>query len=163
LPPRPSSRSRAYPKHPVVGVGAVVWKDDKVLLVRRAKPPRLGRWSLPGGRQKLGETLRQAVRREIFEETGIKAAIGPLIANVESIQRDPLGAIRYHWLLADFTAEWRKGALKPGSDAMAARWFAWREIAGLRLWAKTRRVIEASRRLRRARDRQQCLRPVIIL
>jgi 8-oxo-dGTP diphosphatase len=63
--------SREYPERPVVGVGAVVWRGDSVLLIRRGKPPRLGQWSLPGGAQQLGETLEEAIAREVREETGL--------------------------------------------------------------------------------------------
>jgi 8-oxo-dGTP diphosphatase len=137
--------SREYPARPIVGVGVVVWHGDRVLLVRRGRPPRRGQWSLPGGAQQLGESLADAARREVFEETGLRVEPGDVVATVDSIERDPDGRVRYHYTLIDFTAEARTAELVPGDDAADARWFGLDEIDPLGLWSETLRIIELAR------------------
>lgn len=136
---------RRYPSQPCVGVGGVIWKGDCVLLIRRGREPRQGQWSLPGGAQELGETLTQALVREVREETGIEFEIGPLIDVIDSIEREGDG-VRYHWTLVDFGGRWKSGEPAPGGDVLEARWFTLAEITGLALWPETRRIIELSRR-----------------
>jgi 8-oxo-dGTP diphosphatase len=132
---------RTYPDRPVVGVGVVVRKGGKVLLIKRAKPPRQGKWSLPGGLQKLGETAAAAALREVMEETGVAIELAGLLDVVDSIERDAKGRVRRHYTLVDFAAGWRAGRAKAGGDAAAVKWFTRREIAALDLWAETRRLI----------------------
>ncbi|MEC7630585.1 MAG: NUDIX domain-containing protein, partial [SAR324 cluster bacterium] len=84
-----------YPDRPICGVGIVVFHLQKVLLIRRGKPPRQGEWSIPGGKQKLGETLQQAARREVQEETGLKLGPLMLVDVVDSILKDSQGQIQY--------------------------------------------------------------------
>src|SRR5262245_30041496 len=134
--------SREYPARPIVGVGVVVWHGDRVLLVRRGKPPRVGHWSLPGGAQHLGETVAEAAHREVMEEVGLEVALGDIVATVDMIERDPADRIRYHYTLIDFVAEASSIALRPGSDAADARWFRVAEIGLLGLWSETVRVIK---------------------
>ena len=134
--------SRRYPEAPVVGVGVVVWRGDKVLMIKRGKPPRLGQWSLPGGAQKLGETLAGTARREVREETGIEIELGDIIATLDLIDRDDDARVRYHYTLVDFMAEGRQSDLRPGDDAADARWFSRDEIEQLDLWSETVRVID---------------------
>jgi ADP-ribose pyrophosphatase YjhB (NUDIX family) len=134
--------SRQYPPRPIVGIGVVVWHDDRVLLVRRSKPPRRGQWSLPGGAQQLGETVAEAARREVREEVDVEVELGEIIATVDFIERDPDHRVRYHYTLIDFTAEVRSPVLRPGSDAADARWFEVAEIETLGLWSETVRVIK---------------------
>ncbi len=130
-----------YPNRPLVGVGVVAVKDGRVLLIRRAKPPREGRWSLPGGRQRLGETVREAARRELREETGIEAAVTALLDVVDSITRDEEDAIAYHYTLVDFLAEWRDGTVRAGGDAAEAVWADPGDLAPYDLWDETLRLI----------------------
>ena len=137
--------SREYPARPIIGVGIVVWHSERVLLVQRARPPRQGQWSLPGGAQQLGEALTEAACREVFEETGLAVELGEVIATVDSIERDPQGRVRYHYTLIDFTAEAHSAALVPGDDAADARWFDPDQIEGLGLWSETLRIIELAR------------------
>jgi ADP-ribose pyrophosphatase YjhB (NUDIX family) len=137
--------SRAYPARPIIGVGVVVWHGDRVLLVQRGRPPRQGQWSLPGGAQQLGESLAEAARREVLEETGLTVDLGDVIATVDSIERDPEGRVRYHYTLIDFTAEAHGAELVPGDDAADACWFDLDQIAGLGLWSETLRIIELAR------------------
>ena len=144
--------SREYPARPMVGVGTVVLRaagagrPAAVLLVRRARPPAQGQWSIPGGAQELGETAEAAARRELREETGLE--VGPLIlaANVDSIHPDSAGRIQYHYTILDFAALWRGGEPAPGGDVSGAAFFPLDGIEGRGLWSEALRVI------RRARD-----------
>ncbi len=136
---------RDYPQAPIVGVGIVCFRDADVLLIRRGKPPREGGWSLPGGRQKLGETVRECALRELRQETGVEAEIGPLVDVVDSMTRDGDGGLQYHYTLVDFRADWRAGEPRAGGDAADARWFAPAELEALELWDETRRVIALAR------------------
>jgi ADP-ribose pyrophosphatase YjhB (NUDIX family) len=134
--------SREYPVRPIIGVGVVAWHGERVLLVRRGKPPRVGHWSLPGGAQRLGETIAEAARREVKEEAGLELALGDVVATVDLIERDQQGRIRYHYTLIDFVAEAASLDLHPGTDAADARWFGLAEIEALDLWSETVRVIK---------------------
>jgi 8-oxo-dGTP diphosphatase len=145
-----SALGREYPTRPIVGIGVVVWHDDRVLLVRRSKAPRRGRWSLPGGAQQLGETVAEAARREVREEVDLEVELGEIIATVDLIERDPDQRVRYHYTLIDFTAEAASPVLRPGSDAADARWFELAEIETLGLWSETVRIIKL------ARERRSC-------
>ncbi len=130
-----------YPNRPLVGVGVVAVKDGRVLLIRRGKPPREGRWSLPGGRQRLGETVRETARRELREETGVEVAVTALLDVVDSITRDDDGAIAYHYTLVDFLAEWRDGEARAGGDAAEAVWADPGDLGPYELWDETLRLI----------------------
>ncbi|MEM9625812.1 MAG: NUDIX hydrolase [Pseudomonadota bacterium] len=132
---------RDYPSQPMVGVGVVVWRDDRVLLIKRGKPPRAGQWSLPGGAQLLGETLAEAAAREVREETGIEIRLGEIVATLDMIDRDDQGRVRHHYTLVDFVAEALQTDLKAGDDAKEARWFTYAEIEQLDLWSETVRII----------------------
>ncbi len=144
--------SRDYPVRPVVGVGAVVWRGERVLLVRRARPPRAGQWSLPGGAQELGETIVEAVRREVREETGLELAHVELLTVVDSITRDERGAVRWHYTLVDLWAEAAEGEARPGDDAAEVRWFTLDELAELELWSETLAVVRLAAQRRAARQ-----------
>jgi ADP-ribose pyrophosphatase YjhB (NUDIX family) len=140
--------SRDYPERPFVGVGAVVWRDDRFLLVKRGKAPGLGEWSLPGGAQHVGETVFEAARREIMEEAGLEIEVAGLIDVVDSIRHDSGGAVSFHFTLIDVLAEWRAGEPVAGDDAADAQWFSLDDLDGLRLWDETARVIRRSAELR---------------
>jgi 8-oxo-dGTP diphosphatase len=131
---------REYPPRPLIGVGIVVWHGERVLLIRRGKPPRVGHWSLPGGAQKLGETVAEAARREVLEETGLKVEVGEVLAVVDLIEREG-ERVRYHYTLIDFSAEAEGPELRPGGDAADARWFSLDQIGELGLWSETVRII----------------------
>jgi ADP-ribose pyrophosphatase YjhB (NUDIX family) len=137
--------SREYPARPIIGVGTVVWHEERVLLVQRGRPPRVGQWSLPGGAQHLGESVADAARREVFEETGLEIDLGDVVATVDLIERDDERRVRYHYTLIDFTAESRSALLRPGDDAADARWFGLDELGPLGLWSETLRIIELAR------------------
>lgn len=139
--------SRDYPKRPLVGVGAVIWRDDKVLLVRRGKPPKDGEWSLPGGAQELGETILQALTREVQEETGLTIKVVALIDVIDAIIPDKDGDIRNHYTLIDFAARWVGGDARAGDDVTAVRWVTLEEISEYGLWQETSRIIRDSVKL----------------
>ena len=129
-------------RRPTVGVGVVVTQGRRVLLIRRAKLPRMGEWSLPGGRQEWGETVDAAGRREVEEETGIRLE-APLrvVAVVDLIERDETGEAVTHFTLVDLAGEALPGDPVAGDDAAEAAWFDVDEIASLGLWHETERVI----------------------
>lgn len=112
----------AYPEHPRTAVGAVVFKDDKVLLVRRGRPPARGQWAIPGGNVKLGETLQAAAEREILEETGIVIRARDPVYTFDAIVRDEDGAIQFHYVIVDLAADYIDGSPRPGDDADEVRW-----------------------------------------
>ncbi len=120
--------AREYPAHPVVGVGAVVVRDGKALIIKRAHEPRKGEWSLPGGLLELGESLQDAARREIKEETGLDIEVGPVIETFDRVHRDPEGKIRYHFVIVDFVCWSAIGHAVPGSDADGVAWVSAEEI-----------------------------------
>ena len=134
---------RKYPDRPLVGVGAVVFSNDNVLLVRRGREPAYGLWSLPGGLVKLGETLEAAVRRELLEETGLHVKPVHLVACLDRVVKDAEGRIAYHYVLVDFLCEAVDGQLRPGSDVIACAFFALEALHGLGL---TRGVLEVIRK-----------------
>jgi len=114
--------SRTYPSQPIAGVGAVVLTSDRrVILIRRGQAPLSGTWSLPGGVLELGESLSDAVVREVREETGLDVEAGPLIDLFEHIARDDDGRVRYHYVIADYACHVRGGDLRAGSDALEVR------------------------------------------
>lgn len=135
---------RRYPKHPLVGVGVVVWRGEEVLLIQRGKPPRLGQWSLPGGLQKLGETVFEAARREVREETRVAIDVLAVVDIVDSVQRDGDDRVKYHYTLIDVVAEWRAGEAQAGDDAAGVVWVGHRDLAGYDLWDETVRIIGLS-------------------
>jgi 8-oxo-dGTP diphosphatase len=139
--------TRKNPDRPHVGVGAVVFKDAKILLVKRGKAPKKGEWSLPGGSQKLGETLQQAVLREIKEETGLNVKIGVLLDAVDFIEHQQ-GKVAFHYTLIDYVADYGGGTLKAASDADDARFFSLAEALSLPLWTETKRIIKMAAALR---------------
>lgn len=136
--------SREYPDRPMVGVGVVVWRGPELLLIQRGKPPRAGSWSLPGGKQELGETVRETASREVREETGVEISVTRLIDVVDTITRDDDGRVRMQYTLVDFAAEWQAGEAVAGSDAAGVRWIHPNDLGPLKLWTETLRIIEMS-------------------
>jgi mutator protein MutT len=138
---------RSYPTKPIVGVGAVIVDGDRVLLVRRAHEPLKGEWSLPGGAVDVGETLVQAVAREIKEETGLDVEVGPVVDVLDRIHRDASGGVEYHFVLVDYLCRAIGGTLAPASDAEMAAWVKQSELASLGVAQITADVIRKALRL----------------
>jgi 8-oxo-dGTP diphosphatase len=136
---------REFPSAPLVGVGAVVVDQERVLLVRRGKEPLRGQWSLPGGMLELGEALTDGVVREVREETGLKVEPVELVELLDRIYREN-ESVRYHYVIADYLCRVVDGELKAASDADAVRWVEraeWNSHSALNLDPVTVRVIEA--------------------
>jgi 8-oxo-dGTP diphosphatase len=139
---------QAGPRSPALGVGAVIWNDkNEVVLIRRGKEPRRDQWSIPGGHLEWGESLHDAILREVREETGLIVEIAGLIDTVDLIMRDGSGDVTRHYVLIDFATRVVAGELRAGSDAADARWVAFSELGNYPLWSETRRIIEESRPL----------------
>ena len=124
--------SREYPQHPIVAVGAIVVDEqDRVLLVRRGRPPAQDRWSVPGGVVEAGETLAEACAREVREETGLEIEVGAPVETLERITRDTNGKVQFHYVIHDFAARVSGGTLCAGSDCAEVRWVTLDEAAHL--------------------------------
>ena len=132
---------REYPDNPLVGVGAVIVEQNRVLLIRRGQPPLLGEWSLPGGVLECGETLRDAVAREAREETGLAVETREMLGVYERLIQGDEGRMRYHYVLIDFLCRPVAGDLKAGSDAADVRWFTRDELPALNLADDTNDVV----------------------
>jgi len=126
--------------YPVPAVGVVCWRDDEVLLIRRGRAPRLGEWSIPGGKLRRGEALHDAALRELFEETNVRAKIGELLAVYEIIEPG------FHYILIDYDAVWLAGDPLAGDDAIEARFMPLDEAMSLINSADMRDVLLKSRR-----------------
>lgn len=137
------SSRRLYPERPLVGVGALVQMGGKILLIRRAEEPGKGLWSIPGGLIEVGETLRDAVKREVEEETGISVEVGELIDVMENIIRDDDGKVKFHYVLIDFEAKPASEniELTPSSEVLEARWFTPDEIRNIPLTRTVRLLL----------------------
>ena len=147
-----TEESREYPNRPFVAVGVVVLRDNQVLLIRRGNPPRAGEWSLPGGSQHLGETVRETAVREVREETGVEIGTPEFLEVIDAILRDENDRIRYHYTLIDFRAEWAGGEPRAADDAQHAEWIPLDRLDELDLWEKTVQVIRDARDARGSRD-----------
>jgi len=141
--------SREYPPHPIVAVGAIVVKAGKVLLVRRGTDPSRNLWSLPGGAVSLGEGLKEAVAREVKEECGIDVEVGEVVEVLDRIYTDRKTRVRYHYVIIDFLASWRRGRLIAASDISEARWVNLDAIDTLPLTEGLVAVVEKALRLKR--------------
>jgi len=134
---------REYPDRPVVGVGAIILDEDRVLLARRANEPLLGHWSIPGGMLELGETLRSGVEREALEETGLQVRAGEVVDVFDSIiPGETVGVPQYHYVLIDFLCAVIGGELRAGSDASEVHWFRRQEIEALGMRPMTVNAVE---------------------
>jgi mutator protein MutT len=119
---------RRYPKQPVVGVGAVIIQNGKILLEKRKSEPGRGKWSIPGGLVELGEDISQTVVREVEEETGLEVYEPELIDVVDNVVRDDDGEVKYHFVIIDFFVKLKGGKLNASSDAEELRWVPLGEV-----------------------------------
>jgi ADP-ribose pyrophosphatase YjhB (NUDIX family) len=149
VPEKAPGDDRRYPVRPVIGIGVVIWRGDKVLLVKRKNAPRQGEWGLPGGVQKLGESIMEAAVREAREETGLDIAPLGIITALDAITRDKKGVIEYHYTIIEVAAEAgrdEEGGQKAcaGSDAKDLRWATLEEVEKLCKWPEVARVVRLS-------------------
>ena len=133
--------SREYPDHPRVGVGAVVLREGRILLVRRGAAPAQGLWAIPGGGLKLGETLQEGAEREILEETGITIRAGEPVYTCDSFEKDADGRFRFHYVIVDLAADYVSGEARGGDDALEARWVSPTEMQELPVTKSTLRLL----------------------
>jgi 8-oxo-dGTP diphosphatase len=124
---------RSYPDHPIIGIGAVIIEGGRVLLVRRATEPLRGEWSVPGGMLELGEKLRDGVRREVLEETGLVVEPGEVLDVFDSIFTCDQGRTQYHYVLIDYLCRPVSGEAMPGTDVSDVRWVSESDLPGMRL------------------------------
>jgi ADP-ribose pyrophosphatase len=136
-----TSTPRTYPLAPQPAVGAVVFKGDAVLLIRRGNSPSRGMWAIPGGSVRLGETLQAAAEREILEETGVVIRARAPVFAFELIQRDDHDQVKYHYVIVDLAADYLSGEPQAGDDAADARWITAEELTRLEVNPTTRRLL----------------------
>ena len=130
------------PQHPQVAVGAVVFNEGKILLVKRIKDPQKETWAIPGGSVNLGESLQEAAERELKEETGLTVKAKKPIHTFDLIERDAKGILRFHYVIVDLEADYIGGRLKPADDALDAGWFSPRELDKLDVSEGTRNLLQ---------------------
>jgi 8-oxo-dGTP diphosphatase len=133
---------REFPEAPLVGVGAIIIENARVVLVKRAHPPLQAEWSIPGGVLEVGELVREAAIREAREETGLTVDPGELLGVYDRVLRDANNRVQYHYVLIDFLCRRVAGNLAAASDAAEVRWFTRDELAGLKLAEDTLEVIQ---------------------
>jgi ADP-ribose pyrophosphatase YjhB (NUDIX family) len=133
----------------MVGVGALIFKRDRILMAQRGKEPLKGWWSLPGGALELGELLADGVRREVLEETGLQIRLLGVLEIFERIMRDANGMPEYHYVLIDYIARVSGGELRAGDDVSAVEWMRLPDLAKLQITEGTLGVIEKGFRERR--------------
>ena len=114
--------NRQYPDRPILGVGALIFRGDCILLVERGKEPLKGYWSLPGGVVEIGETLEQAIRREVREETNLEIEILDVLEIFERIMLDGKGRPEYHYVLIDYLCRATADDARPASDVAQVAW-----------------------------------------
>lgn len=131
-----------YPQSPRVAVGAVVFKDNRVLLVQRGKPPAKGLWAIPGGSVNLGERLSEAAEREILEETGIVVKAREPVLTFDMVERDAHDRVRFHYVIVDLVADYVSGEPSSGDDAVDARWVSADELASLPVSSTTQALLK---------------------
>jgi 8-oxo-dGTP diphosphatase len=132
---------REYPKRPLLGVGAVVLRGDKVLLVCRAQEPCKGEWTFPGGLVELGETLRQAAERETYEETSIRVRAGEVLEVVDSLVKGSAGRLRFHYSIVDVVGRYLSGSPRPGDDVSEVAWVPLHKALRMPLAGVTAKVL----------------------
>jgi 8-oxo-dGTP diphosphatase len=150
--PTPSSR------WPRVGVGIVILREaadgPEILLVKRGRPPRLGEWSLPGGRQEAGETVFETACREALEETGTVIRPLEIVTVIDSITRDQNETLTFHYTLVEVLAAWDSGAATAGDDADAVAWVSVSKMREWLAWDKAVAVVDSALHLWRRGAKQ---------
>jgi 8-oxo-dGTP diphosphatase len=143
-----SSNNRLYPARPILAVSAAVFREGRVLVARRAREPMLGRFSLPGGVVEVGETLAEALARELDEEVGIEADIVAFNRHVEPIVREG-ERIRAHFVMCTFVARWRRGEARLSDEVDAVDWITPEACDGLWATPELAEIVASASRLER--------------
>jgi len=133
---------REYPPIPIVSAHALIFREGRVLLVKRAHPPSQGRWSVPGGAIEVGETIRDATRREVREECGIEVKVDTVIHVADNIVPDGSGHIRFHYVVIYSLARHLSGEAHPRSDALEVRWATREELDVLDMHPLARETVQ---------------------
>jgi 8-oxo-dGTP diphosphatase len=141
---------RLYPARPILAVSVAVFRQDQVLVGRRARPPMAGRFSLPGGVVEVGETLIEAAKRELFEEVGVEAEIIAFNRHVEPILREG-GRVRAHFVIASFVGRWKKGEARVSKEMDAVAWIEPEACTSLLTTPELGEILESARRIERER------------
>jgi 8-oxo-dGTP diphosphatase len=140
---------REYPDRPMIGIGAIIIEDSRVLLIKRGQPPLMGEWSIPGGMLELAETVREAAIREAREETGLTVDPNELLGVFDRVIRDDQGRVQYHYVLIDFLCFRTSGEVLAAGDADEARWFTQEEVTKLPMAKDTAEVIRRGFKLQK--------------
>lgn len=133
---------REYPERPIVGVGGVVIRNERALLIRRGSAPLEGEWSIPGGMLEIGETILEGVQRELLEETAVEVKVLDLIEVFERVTRDEAGQLKYHFVILDYLCEAVRGEAQAGSDVTNVAWARESELSEYSLTPSAVRVIQ---------------------
>jgi ADP-ribose pyrophosphatase YjhB (NUDIX family) len=141
---------RLFPARPILAVSVAVFRQGRVLVGRRARPPMAGRFSLPGGVVEIGETLIEAAKRELFEEVGVEAEIIGFNRHVEPILREG-GRVRAHFVIASFVGRWRRGEARVSKETDAIAWIEPEACAGLLTTPELGEILESARLIERER------------
>src|ERR1700758_5043972 len=139
-----SDNARTYPKRPYLAVSAVIFRDGRVLIVRRGRPPAHGLYTLPGGGVELGETLEQAIIREVREETGLAITPLALVGFREALARDAAGRVERHFVILPFAARWIAGEVALSEELAEAHWRKPDELAGLKTTEGLAEIVAAA-------------------
>jgi 8-oxo-dGTP diphosphatase len=139
-----SDSARTYPTRPYLAVSAAIFRDGRVLIVRRARPPAAGLYTLPGGGVELGETLEEAVVREVREETALAIAPVDLVGFRQAIARDSAGRVERHFVILPFAARWIGGEISLNEELAEAHWLAPSEISGLQTTEGLSQIVAAA-------------------
>ncbi|MGB8780385.1 MAG: NUDIX hydrolase [Candidatus Bathyarchaeia archaeon] len=138
--------SRLYPNRPIVGVGAIIIQNGKILLEKRKNDPGRGKWSIPGGLVELGESLEETVIREVQEETGLVVDAPKLIDVVSQATLDESGKVKYHFVIVDYLVKLKGGTVRAASDAAELEWVPFDEVEQKDLIRSFRGFFEKNRK-----------------
>jgi 8-oxo-dGTP diphosphatase len=138
--------SREYPTHPIPGVAGIVVKGRDVLLVQRGHEPAKGKWGIPGGVVEVGETVEEALRREVREETGCECTPLKHLATFDSIRRDPDGRVHWHYILFEYLCRYDSGEARASDDASEVKWVGLDDLGSVNIMESTRSFIEKTTR-----------------
>jgi len=139
-----SNTERTYPTRPYLAVSAAIFRDGRVLIVRRGRPPAHGLYTLPGGGVELGETLEEAVIREVREETGLEIAPVDLVGFRQAIARDAEGRVKRHFVILPFAARWVQGEISLNEELAEAHWLTPAGVAGLKTTEGLGQIVAAA-------------------